>query len=459
MKRILPKGLFTHLGTSEAAANLPDRVWALVIAQEERSERLIGWVQLALAAIFATLFALSPRPADAPMTMYQPVPIALAAYALFTIGRLILSYRGHMPGWLLVLSILLDMTLLIGLIWSFHIQYGQPPAFSLKVPTFIYLFIFIALRALRFDHRFVLTAGLAAALGWSLLFVYAVETSPAASVTRNFIEYVTSNRILRGAEFDKIFTILVLTGILTFAVLRARRTLVTAVSESAATRQMKRFLTEGVAETITSAETTLEAGQAIERDAAVMMLDIRGFTGFSTGVRPEQVVEMLTGFHARIVPIVTAHGGVIDKFLGDGVMATFGAVKPSTIAAAEALAALEDILEETARWTGEQATKSAAKALDVNGAVVAGPVVFATLGSLDRLEYTVIGQAVNLAAKLEKHNKCEKTRGLLDKATLEKARDQGFEPRLSTRPLANRTVMGVDEPIDLVVLEAAPDSR
>lgn len=452
MATIVPKRLSTKLGLREAEHRLPERVRQLVVQQEIQSERLIGWVQLGLAATFGILFGIAPRPADAPMVMYEPVPIALSAYALFTIGRLILSYRGHIPGWLLVLSILLDITLLIGLIWSFHIQYGQPAAFSLKVPTFIYLFVFIALRALRFDHRFVLTAGLAAALGWSVLFIFALEASPPDSITRNFIEYVTSNKILRGAEFDKIFSLLMITGILTAAVWRARQTFVIAVRESAATRDMRRFLSEGLAEAITSSEAQLQAGEAVERDAAILMLDIRGFTGFSSITTPKAVVDMLTGYHARIVPIIEAHSGVIDKFMGDGVMATFGALEPSEHAAAEALGALEDILRETERWRQDLPSLGVAVPLDVNAAVAAGRVVFATLGSVDRLEYTVIGEAVNLTAKLEKHNKVLGTHAIVPQETLQAAVKQGYRPGLMHQMFPESKVGGVGKPLDLVAL-------
>jgi adenylate cyclase len=78
----------------------------------------------------------------------------LTAYFAFTLGRLIGSHRGQLPNWLLM-----------ALIWSFHIQYMQPASFYLKAPTMIYAFIFIALRALRFEPRFILLAGAAAALG------------------------------------------------------------------------------------------------------------------------------------------------------------------------------------------------------------------------------------------------------------------------------------------------------
>ena len=217
---------------------------------------------------------------------------------------------------------------------------------------------------------------------------------------------------------------------------------------------MRRFLSEGVAEAITSSEAMLEAGEAAERNAAIVMLDIRGFTRFSTTVPPGQVVAMLTSFHARIVPIVESHGGVVDKFLGDGVMATFGAVVPSTRAAADALRALEAIMDAAAEWSASQTSGDDGAALEVNGAAVAGPVVFATLGSADRLEYTVIGEAVNLAAKLEKHNKVEGTRALVPAATFEMAQAQGYRPSGTVERRPARRIVGAPEPVDLVVLRA-----
>ncbi len=102
-----------------------------------------------------------------------------AVYLVFTVGRLALAYRGPLPGSALLASILADVALLIGLIWSFHDQYGQPAAFSLKVPTFVYLFVFIAVRVLRFDARYVLVAGVAAVLGWIGLVVAVVASSRA----------------------------------------------------------------------------------------------------------------------------------------------------------------------------------------------------------------------------------------------------------------------------------------
>ncbi|HXF54154.1 MAG TPA: adenylate/guanylate cyclase domain-containing protein [Hyphomicrobiaceae bacterium] len=452
LRSALPVRLSSPAENGYAANALPARVRSLIGAREAESERLIGWAQLVLTATFAALYIIAPRPADAQMAMFAPVPFALAGYAVFTGVRLWFAYRVSLPGWLLILSILADTALLLSLIWSFHIQYGQPAAFSLKVPTFIYIFVFIALRALRFDHRYVLSVGLFAALGWAVVVLLAVRSGDGSEITRNFVTYLTSNSIMIGAEFDKIFTVLMVTAILTIAVRRGQRLLVTAVREEAAGREIRRFLSRGVAEAITSAETLIEAGQGVERNAAIVMLDIRGFTRFSATVPPHEVVRMLTGFHERIVPLVHAHGGVIDKFLGDGVMATFGAVAPCNTAAADALRALHAIIEEASRWQQELAAAGSVPRLEVNGAVAAGRVVFATLGDSNRLEYTVIGEAVNLAAKLEKHNKMARTRALTTVTTYELARAQGFVADREPGHLRAALVAGVDGPIDLAVL-------
>ncbi|MEO1224413.1 MAG: adenylate/guanylate cyclase domain-containing protein, partial [Pseudomonadota bacterium] len=252
--------------------------------------------------------------------------------------------------------------------------------------------------------------------------------------------------------FDKIATILVVTAILTFAIWQARRTLVIAVREQTASEDMKRFLSAGVAEAVTSSEDVVEEGRAEERDAAIVMIDIRGFTRFSSGRQPREVVTTLVGFHQRIVPIIQANNGVIDKFLGDGVMITFGAVAPSETAAADALRALDEIMAAAEEWRSELDREGLGVKLSVNGSMAAGQVVFATLGGGGRLEYTVIGEAANLAAKLEKHNKAERVAALTTSESYEVAVGEGYQARQAPRVLQARQVAGVNRPLDLIVM-------
>jgi adenylate cyclase len=444
---------FVRGSTGRGTRTLPVRVQRLIDMQEAGSERLIGWVQLTVVGLFGLLYAVSPRPNDAPNLMVlEPVPLALLAYLVFTVGRLWLAYRGPLPAAVLIASILADVGLLLGLIWSFHEQYGQPASFSLKVPTFVYLFVFIALRVLRFDARYVLAAGLASAFGWLALVIAVIWTGGTGLVTRSFVEHLNQNRVLIGAEVDKIATIVLVTMVLALAVTRGRRLFLAAIRSEAAVADMRRFLGRSVSDTVVDAEAEAIAGHAQERDAAILMLDIRGFTGITSRLPPKQVVDILTRLHARIIPAVRQHNGIVDKFLGDGVMSTFGAVTPSPRAAADALAALEAVMLEAKAWQTEIAPEIGGERLIVNGAVVAGPVVFAIVGALDRLEYTVIGEAVNLAAKLEKHNKQEGTCALTTAATCALAVAQGYVPGFVLERRPARRVAGSGQPLDLVVI-------
>jgi adenylate cyclase len=246
-----------------------------VIRQHEvESERFIGWVQLGVVLLFGGLYAISPRPDDA--AVIAPVPFALASYLLFTTIRLVISYRMALPPWLLVASMLLDVTMLLGLIWSFHLQYGQPAPFYLKVPTFSTSSCSSPARP-AFDARFVIGTGLFAALGWMALTVYAIHDSGLA-ITRSFVEYLGSNSILIGAEVDKIVAILVVTGILALVIRRAGRILAHAVKEEVRAGDMVRFLPRDVAAVITTGQEIVRPGDAEEREAAVLIIDLRGFT-------------------------------------------------------------------------------------------------------------------------------------------------------------------------------------
>ena len=237
---------------------LPERVRRAVRDEQDQAERLISWCQLALVLFFGAFYLVGAKPADRPMH-FQPVPWALAAYLVATLVRIVWSHRTRLPRWSLAGSILIDMSLLFGLIWSFHIQYAQPPAFYLKAPTILYVFIFIALRALRFDAALVLLAGFTAAAGWIALVVYAASYGPdAMPITRDYVRYMTSNMILIGAELDKIVAILVVSMLLAWSLLRAQRTLVSAVAGTSAVRELRRFFSDDVADVITGSEESVK---------------------------------------------------------------------------------------------------------------------------------------------------------------------------------------------------------
>lgn len=433
--------------------SLPERVQRALIAEQRKSEILIGWVQMGVLLLFGMLYVVSRlRPAGGAVVEFDLIPYALGLYALATIIRLVWAHRWPMPGWSLAGSIVIDMALLMGLIWSFHIKYGQPPAFYLKAPTLLYVFIFIALRALRFDAFYVLLAGATAAAGWLGLVVYAAAADPAGMpTTRDFVTYMTQARILWGAEIDKIVAIVAVSVIMGWALMRARVVLVQAVTEGEAAQDLKRFFSADVALQITGADERIRPGQGEIRDAATMFIDLRGFTKLARGLDANGLVALLAEYQARMVPVIQRHEGSIDKFLGDGILASFGAARPSPHFAADALRAVDALLAEAAAWRLARAA-AGLPAPHVGVAVASGPVLFGAVGDDSRLEYTVIGDAVNLAAKLEKHTKAEKVSGLTTAECYTLACAQGYAPTAPKEARPGARVDGVAEPVDLVVM-------
>jgi len=196
---------------------LPERVRLAIRDQQDRSEILIGWFQLGVLVLIGSLYFAAPKTFSEDAE-FAPVPWALAIYLVLTLIRLVWAHRGRLPGWALALSVVFDMALLMVLIWSFHLQYQQPASFYLKAPTLLYVFIFVALRTLRFEVRYVLLGGVVAALGWLGMVSYVIFSNPADNmITRDYVHYMTSNSVLLGAEFDKIISILTVTAILAVA--------------------------------------------------------------------------------------------------------------------------------------------------------------------------------------------------------------------------------------------------
>lgn len=441
----------TWLARADSDA-MPRRVAQAIDAQRRDNEILVGWVQVVLVVVLGTLYALSRKtfPADAP---FQPVPWALGVYACFTVWRLYLAYAGRLTHAMLMLSVFVDVAALMVTIWSFHIQYGQPAAFYLKAPTLLYIFIFIALRTLSIAPGYVLLAGISAAIGWLALLGYALmEPGGMALLTRDYVLYMTSPRVLLGGEIDKVISILMVAVLLTVATARSRTLLYRAVAEEAAAAQLTRFFAPEVAATIVGAQDELRPGQGRQTEAAAMFIDMRDFTGLAASLAPRDLIALLGEYQNIAVPAIHANRGSIITFLGDGIMVTFGAPGNSATYAADAFRCAEGLLDTLADWAAQRAAKGL-PAPGVGIGITVGTVICGVVGNESRLEYAVIGDPVNRAAKLQHHTKIEGVRALSTPRARERAREQGYDDaRAATRRDA-RSVLGVEEPVDLIVID------
>jgi adenylate cyclase len=140
------------------------------------------------------------------------------------------------------------------------------------------------------------------------------------------------------------------------------------------------------------------------RQVTVLFCDIRGFTPLSERLTPEQVVSLLNEFYDLMIDTTFKHDGTLDKFLGDAVMAIFGAPIPHPD---HAIRAIRTALAMQAGVTTLAAKRisEGKEPISVGIGVSAGEAVAGTVGTEDRMEYTVIGASVNLAARLESNSK------------------------------------------------------
>jgi adenylate cyclase len=136
-----------------------------------------------------------------------------------------------------------------------------------------------------------------------------------------------------------------------------------------------------------------------------MFLDIRNFTAFARTRPPEAVVDFLNSLFAFMIDAVDRHGGFINKFLGDGFMAVFGAPLSDPDAAINAVAAAKSILAEIDRRELAQPPDDDRWTLRVGIGLHVGLAVTGNVGSPRRKEFTAIGDTVNLASRLEQLTK------------------------------------------------------
>ncbi len=177
------------------------------------------------------------------------------------------------------------------------------------------------------------------------------------------------------------------------------------------------------------------------RHVCVMFLDIQGFTTFAESRRPEEVVAYLNGLFSVMIEIVNRHHGIVNKFLGDGFMAIFGAPIPDESAAQHGVMAALAILGEVDAMTAIGAIAPTTLRIGLH----AGEVVTGTVGSAERKEYTIIGDVVNVASRLEQLNKEYGTCLLASDSVV-----GGLDPGdVRARPIGSVTVRGREHPIDV----------
>lgn len=158
------------------------------------------------------------------------------------------------------------------------------------------------------------------------------------------------------------------------------------------------------------------------KEVIVFFSDIRGFTAFSEKKRPEEVVAMLNEYFAVMVKIINSHGGIVDKFIGDAIMAVWGVPASTSKDANNAVKACLEMRKALAELNEKRMARSESP-IQIGMGLHSGTAISGTIGSEERMEYTIIGNTVNTGSRIESSTKAFGADLLVSDTVLEKIGD------------------------------------
>jgi adenylate cyclase len=268
------------------------------------------------------------------------------------------------------------------------------PRDALGSPAFLLYFFFILLSILRLDIRLCLFTGLVAAVEHFLfvsIVMGALEPEAQASFWRLPVFNVSRSFILFAAGL--------VAGLVARQIRHQVEVSVRTVGErDRAVRIFGQYVSPQIAEKLL--HQPVELGGEL-RNVCVMFLDIRDFSSYAAGARPEAVMAYLNILFDFMIDVVNAHHGIVNKFLGDGFMAVFGAPIDDAESCGHAVAASLTILERLDQLNSQGKIHPTRVGIGLH----VGEAVTGNVGSSERKEYTIIGDVVNLASRLEQATK------------------------------------------------------
>ena len=358
------------------------------------------------------------------------------AAGFFALGYLPYRLRRHpYAGPIKLAFIVLDVGLMTVAIlmpppWGLSVDW--PIHTRLRGQEFLFILLLLAEAALTYSPLMVLWTGAAIVAVWSIGFrlLYArpdtlrftdlpADRRPsAAEALRLFLDPAF---VGLAAWSTQVIVASLFASIVALAVWRGRQTLLAQCRAEVLRSDLARYVSPDVADAMAARAQTGSApdgfGAPTSRTVAVLFADIVGFTAMVETLPPERTFALLRAFHERGCRVVFGHGGTLDKYLGDGFMATFGALADEADAAARALACALALQDEVERWNGER-RRAGLEPVRLSIGLHCGPVVVGNLGAERRVEFTVVGDVVNVASRLEQATRETGARILVSAACL-----------------------------------------
>ncbi|CAN7348523.1 adenylate/guanylate cyclase domain-containing protein [Rhizobium sp. LjRoot258] len=386
---------------------------------------------------------------------------ALLAFGILGALPRLLVKHGLQRKIVLAIFVLLDVSVLTFLLIvppPFYVD-DWTPQINLRLPNFLYVGIYIVSMALSYSPWLVLFSGFMAAVAWTIGFAW-VATLPGSvlSSSRKTLDtgmsseaviasFLDRNTVSLTSWYNQILFIVLVTLMLTVTVWRSRQLVRKQVAAEKERSNLARYFSPNIVSSLSSDLSGLD--RSTTQHAAVLFADMVGFTAISERSSPNEIMVLLREFHGRLAKVTFQHGGTVDKYIGDSIMVHFGTPEPQGDDPVRALACAEAMITEIERWNAERRA-SQLDSIQIGIGVHFGEVVVGNTGHSRRLEYTVLGDTVNVASRLERLTRGSPSHVMVSNDLLSAIRNRGVDPRTVMPGLhadQSRRVRGRDAPI------------
>ena len=378
---------------------------------------------LILPEVIATFFGGSLDPFVVLPITYSYLLYAVAAYVSLTkaLSKNAAPHRlwGY-TGALVESSIPTLLTYALGTVLA--------PSTSLFLPPLFLYFVFIALSALRLDQKLVWFAGICCSVQYLLLSYYSTD---GFSVSAELPQILTAPQ----HHVAKSIVLLLVTLAIALVVTELRKRLLNSLIQAEQQQKILNIFGQHVSPQVAARLTSDEdAGASRSESASILFFDIRGFTAFAEKRDPEAVVTYLNTLFESLIETVNRHNGFVNKFLGDGFMAVFIAAEGDKMHCRNAVLAAIEISENVKALVADNKIDDTKIGMGIHS----GQVMTGNIGSSARREFTIIGDVVNLASRLEQLTKQFEREILMSKEIADAALLEGLE----TEFVAEATIKG-----------------
>ncbi len=430
--------------------------WLSRALEEEKMEgqRIATWARsIALVIIAVLLVYVNPR---VEVLYYEAL---LALFLLIGIAQFRAARVGQSRielGLILLDLVLLTVTLTV----PNPFGTGEwPTAIQYRFGGFIYFYIFLASAALAYSWRTVQSLGIWVAIIWltgvSLVYLFGV-TYPQLSLNveaalagyGRVFEAIDPNNIDLPLRIQEVVVFILAAAIIGMKSRRSAKLLMRQADIAAERANLSRYFPPNMVEELASRSDPM--GGTRTQPVAVLFADLVGFTRLAEDSTPQQVIALLRRFHAELEEAVFANGGTLDKYLGDGVMATFGTPQSTLADAQNAIKAAFDMQAAMDKLNKERSLQNEAP-LVLSVGVHFGEVTLGDIGTDRRREFATLGDTVNVAARLEAASRELSCRIVISDAVMDSvggvADRNDFQSRMRRHNALS--LRGRDEPVDV----------